>query len=278
MGGGLHPRSLASSVSGRNHDCSFPRAPQAGRLRGMRLLFLGTGASGGTPGRGRSGRLESSLLVSNATTLLIDVTRHFHVQARRLSQIDAILLTHGHRDAVGGLPALRRWWLERGSSRPIEVLLNDATAEVIRERYRRLEHCRLRPIASGESSRVGAFSVSALAVPHARDPRFETFAWRVTSGSRTVVYASDVAQLTDELERFSAGSAALVLDGAMWRRRLFSHLTIGDALPIACAWPVDSIILTQIGRTAPPHPQLQRQVTSLCPKALAAYDGLAVLP
>lgn len=146
---------------------------------------------------------------------------------------------------------------------------------MIRQRSRRLERCRLRAIASGESTRVGAFSVSALTVPHARDPRFETFAWRVASGTRTVVYASDITHLTDEL-RFSAGSAALVLDGAMWRRRLFSHLTIGDALPIACPWPVESIILTQIGRSAPRHQQLERQVVALCPNALVAYDGVAV--
>ena len=242
----------------------------------MRLLFLGTGASGGTPGHGRSARLESSLLISNGTTVLIDVTRHFRVQSELLSQIDAILLTHGHRDAVGGLPALRRRWLERGSSRPIEILLSEATAEVILGRYRRLEHCRFRTIASGESRRVGTLSVRALTVPHARDPRFETFAWRVSTGTRSVVYASDVAHLTGELGRFSAGSAALVLDGAMWRKRLFSHLTIDEALPIACSWSTDSIILTQIGRTAPPHRQLQRQVTAHCPKALVAYDGLAV--
>ncbi len=242
----------------------------------MRLLFLGTGASGGTPGYGRSGRLESSLLISNGTALMIDVTRHFRVQAERLSHIDAILLTHAHRDAVGGLPALRRWWLAHGSPRPIDVLLSEATAEVIRARYRRLEHCRLHAVASGESRRVGALSVSALTVPHARDPRFETFAWRVSAGARSVVYASDVAHLTGALERFSAGAAALVLDGAMWRKRLYSHLTLDKALPTACSWPVESIILTLVGRTAPPHRQLQREVAALCRKALVAHDGLAV--
>jgi phosphoribosyl 1,2-cyclic phosphodiesterase len=242
----------------------------------MRLAFLGTGASGGTPGSGRSRRLESSLLISNGTTLLIDVTRHFHVQAERVARIDAILLTHGHRDAIGGLPALRRWWLEHDSSRPIDILLSDATAAVIRGRYRRLEHCRFRTIASGERRRVGALSVSALIVPHARDARFETFAWRVSAGTRSVVYASDVAHLTDDLKSFSNGSAALVLDGAMWRKRLFSHLTIDEALPTACSWPVGSIIVTQIGRSAPPHARLQRELAALCPKARAAHDGLVV--
>ena len=91
------------------------------------------------------------------------------------------------------------------------------------------------------------------------------------------MYASDVAYLTPELEHFCAGATVLILDGAMWRRRLFSHLTIEQALPQVCSWTVDSIMLTQIGRSAPPHSQLQREVAGLCPKARAAYDGLAVM-
>ena len=118
--------------------------------------------------------------------------------------------------------------------------------------------------------------MSAIAVPHARDPRFPTCAWRVATGATSIVYASDVAYLTDELERFSRGAAILVLDGAMWRKRLFSHLTIDESLPTACSWPVSAIILTQIGRTAPPHAKLAREVATLCPKARPAYDGLVV--
>jgi phosphoribosyl 1,2-cyclic phosphodiesterase len=245
-------------------------------LPAMRLVFLGTGPSGGTHGQGRSARLESSLLVSDGRALLIDVTRQFAVQAQRLGAIDAVLLTHGHRDACGGLPSLRRWWLEHGGSRPIDIFLSEASANVIRRRYQRLEHCRLRVTAAGRTRRVGSLAVRALTVPHSRDPRFPTYAWRVCTGTRSVVYASDVAYLTPELERFCAGATVLVLDGAMWRRRLFSHLTIDEALPAASSWPVDSIILTQIGRTAPPHPRLQREVAALCPKARPAYDGLAV--
>ena len=123
---------------------------------------------------------------------------------------------------------------------------------------------------------MGSLALRAVTVPHSRDPRFPTYAWRVSTATRSVVYASDVAYLTPELERFCAGATVLVLDGAMWRRRLFSHLTIDEALPTACSWSVDSIVLTQIGRSAPPHEELQPLIAGLCPKARAAYDGLVL--
>jgi len=242
----------------------------------VQLRFLGTGASGGTPGEGRSRRLESSLLISNGMVLMVDVTRDFSEQASQLDRIDGVLLTHGHRDAIGGLPQLYRWWRQHGDQEPIDVFLGAGTAEVIRARYRRLEHCRLQVVPASRELRLGAFTVSAISVPHARESRFETYAWRISSDGRSVVYASDVAYLTPELERFCAGAAVLILDGAMWRRRLFSHLTIEAALPQVCPWPVGSIVLTQIGRSAPPHARLQREVAGLCPKARAAYDGFAV--
>ena len=65
-------------------------------------------------------------------------------------------------------------------------------------------------------------------------------------------------------------------DGAMWRRTLFSHLTIDRELPALCRWPVNRILLTQIGRTTPPHEQLEDAVRAICPKAAPARDGMVV--
>jgi ribonuclease BN (tRNA processing enzyme) len=81
------------------------------------------------------------------------------------------------------------------------------------------------------------------------------------------VYASDVARLTTGLRRFCDGAALLVIDAALWRRRIFSHLAIDEALPELCRWRVERILLTHIGRTAPPQEQLARAVAKLCPRA-----------
>jgi hypothetical protein len=62
----------------------------------------------------------------------------------------------------------------------------------------------------------------------------------------------------------------------MWRRTLFSHLTIDRELPALCRWPVKRILLTQIGRTAPPHDELMDAVRAICAKAAPAWDGMVV--
>lgn len=177
--------------------------------------------------------------------------------------------------AAGGLASLRRWWSER-SGDPIPLHASPEAIDVIQRRVKRLDHVRLRAIEPGARIRIADLTVSALEVPHARERPYRTYAWRLTDDGVTLVYASDVAELTPALRRFSSGARLLVIDGAMWRRRIFTHLTIDESLPRLCDWPVDRILLTQIGRTAPPHERLERDASTLCDKARPAYDGMEI--
>jgi ribonuclease BN (tRNA processing enzyme) len=204
---------------------------------------------------------------------LIDVTRHFDQQSRGLERVGCVLLTHAHADACGGIPKLRRWLRERGEER-LPVYASEETIAALQRRHRRLDGLELVPVEDGERRHQGALSLAPLTVPHARERRYPTFAWRVSRAGTALVYASDVARLTAELERFSRGAALLVIDGAMWGRSLFSHLTIDRELPRLCGWDVGRILLTQIGRTAPPHERLVRDLRSICERAAPAYDGL----
>jgi phosphoribosyl 1,2-cyclic phosphate phosphodiesterase len=242
----------------------------------VELQFLGTDASGGTPGAGRSLRRESSLLVRTDDSLvLLDVSRDFTRQAEQVERIDAVLLTHAHRDACGGVAQLRAWARRRSLS-PIDVFASVETIDALRQRYALLDHCRFVTIRERERTRVGRFVISALTVPHALDPRFPTFAWKLDDGATTVVYASDVGYLTSALRGFSRGARVLVIDAALWGRWLFSHLTIDRALPELCRWPVDRIVLTQIGRSVPAHERLEHEAARLCPRALPAYDRMTL--
>ena len=241
----------------------------------MRIAFLGTGASGGTPGGGRSARRESSALIEHECSVLVDVTRHFPAQAATVEHLDAVLLTHAHRDAAGGIAALRRW-CEARALPPLSLYASPQALAVLDGRHRRLDHLRLRAVEPRRPRRIGPLQVTAIDVPHAREPRFRTYAWRLRAPDATLVYASDVARLEPALQQLATGADLLVIDGAMWRRPLFAHLTIDRELPALCRWPVKRILLTQIGRTAPPHERLERAVGELCPRAAPAWDGLLI--
>jgi hypothetical protein len=246
--------------------------------RTWQVRFLGTGASGGTPGHGKSSRRESSLLAEHpGGSLLIDATRQFAQQVAHVDDLDGILLTHAHRDACGGLHTLDRW-IDRSGYRSLPILAAPDTLTMLRHRYRRLVHCALVPVTPGKPRTLAEWLIDAVIVPHAREPHVPTYAWRLRDDHVTIVYASDVARPTPQLRRFARGATLLIVDGATWGRRIFSHLRIDADLPELCTWQVDRIVLTQIGRSAPAHPALSRAVRRLCPRAQPAYDGLVLPP
>jgi phosphoribosyl 1,2-cyclic phosphodiesterase len=218
--------------------------------------------------------MESSLLVeAGGARILLDSTRDFSRQVGGLDRLDCVVLTHAHADASGGVAQLRRWWLRR-SDAPLPAYASEETVAALRRRYRRLDGLDLVVVPPGETRSQAGMSLTPLTVPHAREAHYPTYAWRLSWGGVALVYASDVAKLTEELEAFCAGASTLVVDSAMWGRVLFSHLTIDRELRRLCGWEVSRIVLTQIGRTAPPHERLAREVKRRCSRARPAYDGM----
>ena len=90
-------------------------------MKKAKLTFLGTGTSQGVPMIGcgcdvcrstdeRDKRLRASVLVEyDGMTILIDAGPDFRQQMLRadISHVDAILLTHNHKDHTGGLDDIR---------------------------------------------------------------------------------------------------------------------------------------------------------------------------
>lgn len=87
----------------------------------MKITFLGTGTSQGVPliacecpvcqsDDSRNNRLRSSILVeSDDTCIVIDAGPDFRQQILRenVRKLDAVLITHGHKDHIGGLDDVR---------------------------------------------------------------------------------------------------------------------------------------------------------------------------
>ncbi|KAF8559358.1 hypothetical protein OG21DRAFT_1431426 [Imleria badia] len=146
------------------------------------LIFLGTGTSSSvpnihcltappskepcrtclstlTPEGKRNIRRNTSAVVRVAagntgkkTTLVIDVGKNFQAAATEwfpkygLREIDAVLITHAHADAMNGLDDLRGWTLGSAIQQHIDVYVSEAT---FREVQRAFPYLVAREFASG---------------------------------------------------------------------------------------------------------------------------------
>jgi phosphoribosyl 1,2-cyclic phosphate phosphodiesterase len=99
----------------------------------MRLTILGSGTSMGIPVIGcscavctspdpRNQRLRTSALLEHeSTTILIDAGPDLRTQMlrQRVTNVDALLLTHAHADHIGGIDDLRPFTMRNDRSLPV---------------------------------------------------------------------------------------------------------------------------------------------------------------
>lgn len=112
-----------------------------------KLTFLGTGTSQGIPLIGcdcpvctsddpRDRRLRSSVLVEyGGLTVLVDCGPDFRAQMLRegVRHLDAVLLTHNHKDHTGGLDELRSFNLLE--KKPVNIYCEAYVLEALRREY-----------------------------------------------------------------------------------------------------------------------------------------------
>jgi phosphoribosyl 1,2-cyclic phosphate phosphodiesterase len=117
------------------------------RANPLQLTVLGSGTSMGVPTIGcrcpvctsadpRDNRMRTSVLLSrNGQNVVIDTTPDFRTQALRagISQVEAVLLTHGHADHLMGFDDLRP--LSVGRSQPMPVYGNQQAFEIVRRAF-----------------------------------------------------------------------------------------------------------------------------------------------
>ncbi len=281
------------------------------------LTFLGTGTSQGIPVIGcecdvckstdpRDKRLRSSALVKYGDiTILVDCGPDFRYQMLRagIKHIDAVLLTHNHKDHTGGLDDLRAFNLLE--HKPVTIYCEEYVEESLRREYsyaftdhhypgvpewgiRRINGCDPFEVSPNDSlptlvweSGVGYHKEKSSGISgrtpveiipiqgyHNEMKTFSVLGFRFGK----IAYLTDMKYLSDgELDKLQ-GLDAVTLNCVGFKPH-HSHFNLQQALEMASRIGAKNTYLTHLAHALGTHEQLK----SLLPEGVhAAYDGLSI--
>jgi len=254
----------------------------------MKLIVLGSGPSEKIPRSGcrcsacldakkiksKSRRTRSSVILEwHKKNILIDCGPDFLKQIKRekISTIGAVLLTHGHADAVGGLKKLP-------PDGALKIFTEKQTLKYVKRIYGKIPPGEI--IKPGHSLKIWGVKIIPFRVKHAlREKTFPTLGFKVGP----LVYASDVSSIPGSSEKYFKNSKVLFLDGAMWlSTKMIWHLSVEQSIDLAKKFHARKLYLTQIGHNYPPHEIAQKEINNYCRKnkikfpVIIAYDGLKI--
>lgn len=253
----------------------------------LEIVFLGTGTSQGVPVIGcdcevclsrdaKDKRLRSSVLIrtERGTQLTIDAGPDFRYQMLRekVKRLDAILVTHSHRDHVGGLDEVRSFNYLQQSSMPIYA--NAPAQNGIRSefayafsgnKYPGLPEFDLRSAKAGEAFRVKELTVLPVEVMHHKLP---VLGYRIGN----FAYITD-AKTIEEGERQRLHGLDCLVVNALRREEHFSHFSLSEALALVSELQPKRAYLTHISHFLGFHAEVEKELPD---NVHLAYDGLKI--
>lgn len=251
----------------------------------MQITFLGTGTSAGVPLIGckcrvcsssdpHDKRLRTSILIQHQElTIAVDCGPDFRQQMLRenVNRLDAILMTHQHKDHTGGIDDIRAFnFIHR---QPVDLYCDYATELGIKDQYSyifsetdypflpKLNFHRISKLPF----RIGDIEILPIEVMHANMPvtgyRIEDF-----------TYITDAKTVAEEERKKIRGTKTLVVN-ALRNEPHYSHFTLQEALDFVNDIQPQTAYLIHMSHQIGLHQEVTQQ---LPPQVHLAYDGLKI--
>lgn len=251
----------------------------------MKVTVLGTGTSQGVPviacncqvcqsADSRDKRLRCSILVEEGTTaLLVDAGPDFRQQMlqNKVTNLDAVLLTHEHADHIFGLDDIRSFnWIRKA---PLDIFCEKRVAEDLKiifnyafseDKYPGTPEMELLPI-DGSLLTIKGIEVTPIRLYHHKLPvygyRFGKFA-----------YLTDFNRIEPaELEKLKGVEMLIIC--ALRKKSHISHLNLTEALHLITQISPQKSYLTHMSHDMGFHAELFKEL----PEGVEpAYDGMII--
>lgn len=256
----------------------------------MKLTFLGTGTSQGVPvigckcevcrsEDGRDRRLRTAAMVEmGGKRFIIDAGPDFRYQMLRegVTHIDAILLTHEHKDHTGGIDDVRAFnFVDFPVIHTMHIYGNEPTITSIRrdfhyafseDKYRGVPEIELHTIAEDKPFVVADVEVMPVVGSHSE--RFRSVGFRFGE----LAYLTDMNAIADEEIAKLQGVKVLVVNALRWESHN-SHFSVAEALDVIRRVAPERAYLTHMSHRIGLHAVAEQHLPE---GVYLAYDGLTV--
>ncbi len=249
----------------------------------MKITFLGTGTSQGVPiiacecstcqsSDERDKRLRSSVLIEiDETVLVIDTGPDFRQQMLRekVSKLDAILITHDHKDHIAGLDDIRAFNYKQ--QRPMDVYARARVHNSVKrefgyafseEKYPGVPQINQHVITNNIFT-IGDIAIQPIEAFHFH---LKIFGFRI----KNMAYLTDVSRIeAKEMEKLQNLDVLIV--NALRIKNHYSHFNLEQALQLIDDVKPKKAYLTHISHLMGKY----EDISALLPKNVEfAYDGL----
>ncbi len=252
----------------------------------MKVTFLGTGTSQGVPVIGcncevctsenpKEKRLRSSSLISiNNKNILIDAGPDFRQQMLRenVKKLDAILLTHEHKDHIGGLDDVRAFnYIQK---KPMDIYAEKRVCDTLQTRdFAYIEERRDYPgipkikfnIIKNKTFLIEDTKIIPVRGIHMKLP---VFGYRINN----FAYITDMNYISSQ-EKEKLKKLDLLVINALRRKKHVSHFNLEEALEIIKELKPKQAYLTHISHKISFE---DNDIKSLPENINLAYDGLNI--
>lgn len=251
----------------------------------MKLTFLGTGTSQGVPvitcqcdvcksTDQKDKRLRTSVLIEEKDyTFTIDAGPDFRQQMLRedVRKLDAILVTHCHKDHVGGMDDVRAFNFKQ--KKAMDVYADDLAAQSIRtefayafadDKYPGVPDFNLK-LLSDHPFVMGNVEVIPIPLMHLKMP---VLGYRIGP----LAYITDANFIPDSSLQLLKGTEVLIIN-ALRKEKHISHFNLEEALQVIERIAPKRAYLTHVSHMMGKH----KEVSLGLPENVSfAFDGLKI--